>query len=80
MNTDLLGGLDEAKTLFESLTEGQTLTPDVSDKGTTMLRATDCTQLRINTDGSVRIDRPIDINGRTREKIHFNPIGTDNDP
>jgi hypothetical protein len=33
----------------------------------------DGTQLRINTDGTVRIERPITIGRKRREIIHFNP-------
>jgi hypothetical protein len=70
-NTDLPGGLDEATARFETLTKGQAIEKDIGKGGATMLRAADGTQLRINADGSIRIDRPIDIDGRKQETIHF---------
>lgn len=70
-NTDLPGGLDEATALFESMTQGQAIEKDIGKDGATMLRAADGTQLRINVDGSIRIDRPIEIDGRKQETIHF---------
>jgi hypothetical protein len=79
MNSDLPGGLEEAEALFRSLTSGQTIIESVSARGTRLFRASNGTQLRINPDGSVRIERLIDVNGRTREIIHFNPLGDDSD-
>jgi hypothetical protein len=70
-NTDLPGGLDGAKALFESLTKGQAIEKDIGKGGATMLRAADGTQLRINADGSIRIDRVIDIDGRKQETTFF---------
>lgn len=70
-NTDLPGGLEDAKTLFESLTKGQVIEKDIGKDGAIMLRAVDGTQLRTNVDGSIRIDRSIDIDGRKQETIHF---------
>ncbi|MGB6176285.1 MAG: hypothetical protein WBF43_08090 [Methylocella sp.] len=72
IKTDLPGGLDEAKDVFQRLTKGQTIGAPIVDKGTTMIRASDGTQLRINANGAVRIDRPIDIDGQKIETIHFN--------
>jgi hypothetical protein len=63
--------LDEATALFESMTQGQAIEKDIGKDGATMLRAADGTQLRINVDGSIRIDRPIEIDGRKQETIHF---------
>lgn len=69
--TDLPGGLTEARTLFEQMTRGQTVTTDVSDRGVTRMSAPDGTMLRINADSGVRIERPIEIEDKTREVIHF---------
>ena len=71
-NTDLPGGLDQAKALFESLTKGQSINTEVTKDGTTRYFTFDNKiQLRINSDGAIRIDREIDLNGKTRETIHF---------
>ncbi len=72
LNTDLVGGLDEAKSLFESLTEGQGTKTFITPDGVTITQADDGTLLRIMPDGSVRIERPVDIDGLRREVIHFN--------
>jgi hypothetical protein len=53
------------------MTQGQAIEKDIGKDGATMLRAADGTQLRINVDGSIRIDRPIEIDGRKQETIHF---------
>jgi hypothetical protein len=72
INSDLPGGLDKAKTLFESLTKGRSIKMEVTKDGTTRYFTHDSkTQLRINSDGSVRIDREIELNGKDRETIHF---------
>lgn len=71
-NTDLPGGLEEAKALFGSLTKGQTVKTEITDKGVTRMTADDGTQLRINADGSIRINRPVSIERKYRETIHFN--------
>ncbi|HMF06903.1 MAG TPA: hypothetical protein VKE72_07815, partial [Methylocella sp.] len=64
--------LEEAKTLFESLTKDQPLTEEIDDKGNFRKYTSDPeTQLRVSASGNVRIDRPIDINGKKRETIHF---------
>jgi hypothetical protein len=71
MNSDLPGGLDEATVLFGQMTRGQPLTKKITDRGVSMTTASDGTMLRINPDGSVRIERPIEIDDKTREIIHF---------
>jgi hypothetical protein len=72
INTDLPGGLDQAEALFESLTKGQSINTEVTKDGTTRYFTDDNKiQLRINSDGAIRIDREIDLNGKTRETIHF---------
>ncbi|MGH6795392.1 MAG: hypothetical protein ACREDH_09400, partial [Methylocella sp.] len=71
-NTDMPGGLEEAETLFGSVTQGQTVKTEITDEGVTRMTADDGTQLRINADGSIRIDRPVSIEGIYRETIHFN--------
>jgi hypothetical protein len=73
--TDLPGGLHEAKALFEQLTSGQTMLPPIDENGTLMLRSTEGIQLRINRDGGIRIDRPLDIDGKKIETIHFTKKG-----
>jgi hypothetical protein len=70
-NTDLPGGLDEAAALFKQLAEDQTIQTEVTSAGTTRYFAPDGTQLRINADGAIRLERPIDIDGKVREVIHF---------
>jgi hypothetical protein len=70
-NTDLPGGLEGAKALFESLAKDQAVTTEITDKGVTRMTADDGTQLRILPDGTVRIDRPVSIEGKHRETIHF---------
>jgi hypothetical protein len=72
-NSDLPGGLDEAKALFESLTKGQGARTFVTRDGVTITQADDGTQLRIMPDGSVRVERPINIGRKRREIIHFEP-------
>lgn len=71
MNTDLPGGLAEAKAMFEQMTREQDTTTTISDRGVTLMMTPDGTMLRINADGGVRIERPIEIGDRTREVIHF---------
>jgi len=70
-NTDLPGGLDEAKALFRSLTMGQAVKTEISDRGVMRFTADDGTQLRINAEGYARIDRPDSIARKYRETIHF---------
>ncbi|WP_152428333.1 hypothetical protein [Methyloferula stellata] len=70
-NTDLPGGLNEAQKLFEALTRGQTVTTEVTERGVTRSHVPDGTQLRINANGGVRIERPITMGAKTMEVIHF---------
>jgi hypothetical protein len=74
MNTELPGGLDEARALFESLTQGQGVQTAITKYSVTRIFADDGTQLRINADGSIRIDLPISIDGRNWETIRFNSM------
>ena len=72
-NTDLPGGSDEAKTLFQRLTTGQSVTTEKDKYGNTKTSTSDQRlNLRIKVNGDVRIDRPVDIGGKDRETIHFN--------
>jgi len=50
--SDLPGGLDEAQKLFDALTRGQTVTIEITQRGTTITSTPDRTQLRVNADGS----------------------------
>ena len=70
-NTDLTGGLEEAKAMFDSLTKGQPVKTEITDRGVTRITADDGTQLRLTPNGDIRIDRPISIKGKYRETIHF---------
>ncbi|WP_395698445.1 hypothetical protein [Methylocella sp.] len=72
-NTDLPGGKVEAEALFEQLAAGQTVLKEIDKEGNIRLFTPDQqVQLRIKTNGEARIDRPIDIDGKKRETIHFN--------
>lgn len=73
-NTDMPGGVDEAKSFFQRLTAGQSLTKKEDKYGNSRTTTSDQQyNLRINgSNGDVRIDRPIDIGGKDRETIHFN--------
>ncbi len=70
-NTDLPGGQDEARKLFDALARGQTITTEVTERGVTRSHVPDGTQLRINANGGVRIERPITMGAKTMEVIHF---------
>jgi hypothetical protein len=73
INTDLPGGLDEAKALFGQLTKGQQIKSEITKDGTTRYYTDDNkTQLRTNTDGAIRIDREIEFGSKNKETIHFN--------
>lgn len=71
-NTDLPRGLSEAKAVFERLTVGQGVRTETTKDGVTRTIAEDGTQLRINADGSIRIDRSGDFGAKNHETIHFN--------
>jgi hypothetical protein len=63
----------EAKTLFQRLTTGQSVTTEEDKYGNTKTSTSDQRlNLRIKVNGDVRIDRPVDIGGKDRETIHFN--------
>jgi hypothetical protein len=72
-NTDLPGGYDDAKAIFDRLTAGQPVTTEADKYGNSMTFTPDKQfLLRKDRNGDVRIDRPVDIGGKNRETIHFN--------
>ena len=72
-NTDLPGGFDDAKAIFERLTVGQPTETEADDYGNSIASTPDKQfLLRKNKIGEVRVDRPVDIGGKNRETIHFN--------
>ncbi|MDY7094570.1 MAG: RHS repeat-associated core domain-containing protein, partial [Acidobacteriota bacterium] len=71
-NTDLPGGRAAARSIFRNQTRGQPIESQPMSNGGVRQRAPDGTQLRMNPDGSTRLDLP----GRGpvgRETIHFSP-------
>jgi len=69
-NTDLPGGRAAAKSIFSNLTRGQPISQQPLGNGGVRRTAPDGTQIRLNADGTTRIDLP----GRGpqgRETIHF---------
>ncbi len=69
--SDLPGGQEAAEKLFNALTHGQSVTTEITSRGITRSYVPDGPQLRIEVDGTARIDRPILKEGRTTEVIHF---------
>ncbi len=68
-NTDLPGGHEAAKDTFGKLTSGQ----DVAvDPKTGHQVAADGTRLRLNSDGTARVDVPSSQTNPKRETVHFN--------
>jgi RHS repeat-associated protein len=68
-NTDLPGGHEAAKDTFGKLTSGQ----DVAvDPKTGHQVAADGTRLRLNPDGTARVDVPSSQTNPKRETVHFN--------
>lgn len=57
--------------MFESRTQGQDVKTEITKYRVIRSYTDDGRQLRINADGTVRIDRPISIDGRTIEIVHF---------
>jgi RHS repeat-associated protein len=68
-NTDLPGGQDAAKDTFGQLTQGQKV---VTDPTTGHQVAADGTRLRLNPDGTARVDVPKSATRPKNETIHFN--------
>jgi RHS repeat-associated protein len=71
VNTDLPGGRSTAKSIFRNRTRGQRVVDRSLSNGGIRRRAQDGTQIRMNPDGSTRID--IQHPNGTRETIHFDP-------
>jgi hypothetical protein len=70
VNTDLPGGRPAAKSIFRNQTKGQSVIQQPLGNGGVRRTAPDGTQIRLNPDGSTRIDLP--ERGPTgRETIHF---------
>ena len=70
VNTDLPGGHDEATATFVKQTEGQQLK---ADSTTGHKISEDGTRLRLNPDGTARVDIPASSTRAKHETIHFNP-------
>jgi len=70
VNTDLPGGHDEAKATFGKQTEGQQVKPD---SATGHQVSEDGTRLRLNPDGTARVDIPASATRPKHETVHFNP-------
>ena len=68
-NTDLPGGHEAAKSTFDQRTQGQQV---VVDPKTGHQVAADGTRLRLNPDGTARVDIPKNQNNPKHETIHFN--------
>ena len=70
VNTDLPGGHDEAKATFGKQTEGQQVK---TDSATGHQVSEDGTRLRLNPDGTARVDIPASATRPKHETVHFNP-------
>jgi RHS repeat-associated protein len=71
VNTDLPGGRPVAKSIFRNQTKGTTIKQAPLENGGVRRFAPDGTQIRMNPNGSTRLDLPRGPTGR--EKIHFDP-------
>jgi hypothetical protein len=71
VNTDLPGGRATGKSIFRHFTKGQPVTSEAMENGTIRRFAPDGTQIRMNPDGSTRLDLPRGPLGR--ETIHIKP-------
>lgn len=72
-NTDLPGDLSTAKSIFRNQTRGQDVTQTTMPNGGVRRTAADGTQIRINPDGSARLDLPGRGNSPNGETIHIPP-------
>ncbi|WP_373085468.1 hypothetical protein [Sneathiella sp.] len=70
-NTDLSGGRATAKSIFRNQTRGQKVTEDLTPNNSVMRRAEDGTTIRLNADGSTRLDLPGRGTRPNGETIHF---------
>ncbi len=68
-NTDLPGGHAEAKKTFDVLTQSQDVK---TDPNTGHQVSPDGTRLRLNSDGTARVDIPASDSRPKRETVHFN--------
>ena len=69
VNTDLPGGRPVGKSIFRHLTKGQPIAQSEMANGGTRRTAPDGSQIRMNPDGSTRVDVPT----KPRETIHIDP-------
>ncbi|TAK52435.1 MAG: RHS repeat-associated core domain-containing protein, partial [Gammaproteobacteria bacterium] len=72
-NTDLPGDLSTAKSIFRNQTRGQDVTQTTMSNGGVRRTAADGTQIRINPDGSARLDLPGRGNSPNGETIQIPP-------
>jgi len=73
-NTDLPGDKSTAKSIFRNQTKGQKVDQFDLKNGGVRRRAGDGTQIRINPDGTTRLDLPNrGPNPPSRETIHIGP-------
>jgi hypothetical protein len=71
VNTDLPGGRAVGKSIFRNLTKGEAVTSSEMQNGGIRRTAPDGTQIRMNPDGSTRVDVPRGPKGK--ETIHIDP-------
>ena len=71
VNTDLPGGRAVAKSIFRHVTKGQEISQEALQNGGVRRTAADGTQIRMNQNGTTRLDLP--NRGPAGETIHFNP-------
>ena len=72
VNTDLPGGVAVAKSIFRHFTKGQSICQQPLRNGGTRRTAANGTTIRLNPDGSTRIDF-YDRGPTGRETVHFSP-------
>jgi RHS repeat-associated protein len=70
VNTELPGGRPTARSIFRNQSKGQNVTTHQLGNGGVRMRADDGTQIRMNPDGSTRVDLP-DRGPLGTETIHF---------
>ncbi len=72
-NTDLPGDLSTAKSIFRNQSRGQEVTQSTMSNGGIRRTAADGSQIRMNPDGTSRVDLPGRGSSRNGETIHIPP-------